>query len=92
MKPLDTNKMTFWIVAFLALFFIESTFLSNGNIIFLLLGAGFTYFGFKKRSKWMVFLRAFLHRDGVNDIMELAHVATMRIHLCFIPLVERDAC
>ncbi|MFC5605104.1 cell wall-active antibiotics response protein LiaF [Sporosarcina koreensis] len=59
MKKMDTNKMTFWIVAFLALFFIEATFLSNGNIIFLLLGAGFTYFGFKKRSKWMVFLGLF---------------------------------
>ncbi|WP_224654149.1 hypothetical protein, partial [Escherichia coli] len=30
-----------------------------GNIIFLLLGAGFTYFGFKRRSKWMTFLGVF---------------------------------
>lgn len=59
MKHLDTNKMTFWIVAFLLLIFVEAIFLSNGNIIFLLLGAGLVYYGFKKRSKWMTFLGIF---------------------------------
>lgn len=59
MKQLDTNKMTFWIVAFLLLIFVEAIFLSNGNIIFLLLGAGLVYYGFKKRSKWMTFLGLF---------------------------------
>ncbi|MBD7985424.1 cell wall-active antibiotics response protein [Sporosarcina sp. Sa2YVA2] len=51
--------MTFWIIAFLLLIFIEAAFLSNGNIIFLLLGAGFTYWGFKKRYKWLTFLGLF---------------------------------
>ncbi|MEZ7172659.1 cell wall-active antibiotics response protein LiaF [Sporosarcina sp. OR05] len=59
MRKLDTSKMTFWIIAFLLLIFVESAFLSNGNIIFLLLGAGFTYFGFKKRTKWMTFVGFF---------------------------------
>ncbi|WP_318241687.1 cell wall-active antibiotics response protein LiaF [Sporosarcina quadrami] len=59
MQKLDTNKMTFWIIAFLLLIFIEAAFLSNGNIIFLLLGAGFTYWGFKKRYKWLTFLGLF---------------------------------
>lgn len=59
MKQFDTSKMTFWIVAFLLLIFVEAIFLSNGNIIFLLLGAGLVYYGFKKRSKWMTFLGLF---------------------------------
>lgn len=59
MNRLNTNKMTFWIIAFSLLIFVEAAFLSNGNIIFLLLGAGFTYWGFKKRSKWMTFLGLF---------------------------------
>ncbi|MDW0118833.1 cell wall-active antibiotics response protein LiaF [Sporosarcina thermotolerans] len=59
MKKLETNKVIFWIAAFLFLIFVETTFLSNGNFIFLLLGAGFIYYGFKKRSKWMTFLGIF---------------------------------
>ncbi|WP_339252291.1 cell wall-active antibiotics response protein LiaF [Sporosarcina sp. FSL W8-0480] len=59
MKKLETNKVIFWIAAFLCLIFVETTFLSNGNFIFLLLGAGFIYYGFKKRSKWMTFLGIF---------------------------------
>lgn len=56
MRQFDTNKMTFWIVAFTLLVFIEAAFLHNGNIIFLLLGGGFLYFGMKRRSKWIALL------------------------------------
>ncbi|MFD1204593.1 MULTISPECIES: cell wall-active antibiotics response protein LiaF [Sporosarcina] len=59
MKQSNTNKITFWLIAFLLIIFFESVFLANGNIIFLLLGAGLTYYGFKKRSKWMTFTGLF---------------------------------
>lgn len=54
-----TNRIAFWLFAFLLLIFIEAAFLTNGNIIFLLLGGGFTYFGFRRRSKWMTILGLF---------------------------------
>jgi len=59
MRAFDTNKMTFWIAAFGLLVFVEAAFLGNGNIIFLLLGAGLLYFGVKKRSKWISFTGIF---------------------------------
>jgi lia operon protein LiaF len=54
MKRLDTSKITFWAFSFLLLIFVEAAFFHNGNIVFVLLGAGLTYYGLKKRSKLLV--------------------------------------
>jgi len=56
MKRIDTSKFAFWVVAFFLLFFVESAFFHNGNIVFVLLGAGLLYYGSRKRSKWMFVL------------------------------------
>ena len=59
MKRIDTNKITFWGFAFLLLIFVEATFFHNGNIVFVLLGAGLLYYGSRRRSKWMFVLGLF---------------------------------
>ncbi|KXH83815.1 cell wall-active antibiotics response protein LiaF [Sporosarcina sp. HYO08] len=59
MNRIETKKMTFWVVAFLLLVFVESAFFHNGNIVFVLFGIGLLYFGTQKRSKWMFILGAF---------------------------------
>lgn len=51
MQRIDTSKITFWGVAFLLLIFVEAMFLHNGNIMFVLFGAGLIYYGMRKRSK-----------------------------------------
>ncbi|CAM3237189.1 cell wall-active antibiotics response protein LiaF [Filibacter tadaridae] len=51
MKRIDTSKIAFWGFVFLLLIFIEATFFHNGNFVFVLLGAGLTYYGLRKRSK-----------------------------------------
>lgn len=51
-----TNKAAILVIGFLALVFIEAVFFSNGNIIFLLLGGIFFYYGFQKREKWTVII------------------------------------
>lgn len=51
MKQLDTNKVAFWSFTLLLLLFVESFFFSNGNFIFVLLGAGLIFYGTRKRSK-----------------------------------------
>ena len=59
MKRIDTSKITFWGFTFLLLIFVESAFFHNGNIVFVLLGAGLIYYGLKKRSKLLLFTRLF---------------------------------
>lgn len=59
MQRIDTSKITFWGFAFLLLTFVEAAFFHNGNIVFVLLGAGLLYYGFRKRSKWLVVLGSF---------------------------------
>lgn len=51
MKNYDTNKVAFFGLAFLLLIFVESFFFGNANILFVLLGVGFIYYGTKQRSK-----------------------------------------
>lgn len=53
MKKFDTNKVAFLVFAFLLLFFVESFFFGNANILYVLLGVGLLYYGTKQRSKWM---------------------------------------
>ena len=59
MKRVDTNRITFWVLAFLLLIFFEAVIFHNGNIVFVLLGAGLLYYGSRKRSKWMFLLGFF---------------------------------
>lgn len=59
MKRVDTSKITFWALAFLLLILFEAVFLHNGNIVFVLLGAGLLYYGSRKSSKWMFLLGFF---------------------------------
>ena len=59
MSRIDTSKITFWGFAFLLLIFMEATFFHNGNIVFVLLGAGLVYYGTRKRSKWTFILGLF---------------------------------
>ena len=54
MKRIDTSKITFWGLTFLLLIFVEAAFFHNGNIVFVLLGAGLIYYGLRKRSKLLV--------------------------------------
>lgn len=51
MKNYDTNKVAFFGLTFLLLIFVESFFFGNANILFVLLGVGFIYYGTKQRSK-----------------------------------------
>ena len=51
MRMFDTNKIAFFALAFLLLIFVESFFFGNANILFVLLGVGFIYYGTKQRSK-----------------------------------------
>ncbi|MEK3936117.1 cell wall-active antibiotics response protein LiaF [Sporosarcina sp. FSL W7-1349] len=59
MNSIDTSKITFWGFLFLLFVFVEAAFFHNGNIMFVLLGAGLLYYGMRKRSKWMVILGLF---------------------------------
>jgi len=59
MDRTNTSKITFWGFTFLLLIFVESAFFHNGNIVFALLGAGFIYYGSKKRSKPFFFIGLF---------------------------------
>ncbi len=59
MNRIDTSKITFWGLIFLLLIFAEVVFFHNGNIVFVLLGAGLIYYGSRRRSKWMVVLGLF---------------------------------
>ena len=59
MRKIETNKLTFWGLAFLVLIFAEATFFHNGNIVFVLLGVGLLYYSSRKRSKWLFILGLF---------------------------------
>lgn len=48
---MKTNKIAFWALAFLLLIISESFLFGNGNFMLVLLGAGFIYFGLRRRSK-----------------------------------------
>lgn len=54
MQTVDTNKVAFFVLAFLLLIFMESFFFGNANILFVLLGAVLLYYGMKQREKWTV--------------------------------------
>ena len=54
MKRNKTERITLWVTAFLLLVFVEAFLFGNGNVIFFFLGAIALYFGFQKRSKWIV--------------------------------------
>ncbi|PID01662.1 hypothetical protein CSV67_12725 [Sporosarcina sp. P2] len=48
----DSTKVSVYLLALLAIAFVESIVFSNGNFIFLLLGWGFLDYGYRKRGKW----------------------------------------
>lgn len=52
MKASPTNKMTFYILGFFLLVFIEAFVLGNANFLYVLFGAILLYYGVKQRSKW----------------------------------------
>lgn len=59
MQQNTTNKFGIIVLGFLALVFIEAVFFSNGNFIFLLLGGGFFYYGYRHWEKWTMITGAF---------------------------------
>ena len=59
MKHIDSSKITFFGITFLLLILVEALLFHNGNIVFVLLGAGLLYYGTRKRSKWMFILGLF---------------------------------
>lgn len=59
MTSKGSNKSALFVISFLVLIFIEAVFFSNGNIIFLLLGGGFLYYGYRKREKWTAIVGLF---------------------------------
>lgn len=80
MKRVDTKQVPFWGFAFLLLIFIEAAFFHNGNIMFVLLGAGLIYYGLRKRTKWTFILGTFF------IIMALLTLWSLRL-LIFTALV-----
>lgn len=52
MAKRESTKISVYILALLAIAFVESMLFSNGNFIFLLLGWGFLDYGYRKREKW----------------------------------------
>ncbi|AXI01405.1 hypothetical protein DV702_14835 [Sporosarcina sp. PTS2304] len=52
----ESSKLGTVAIVFLLLVFIEAVFFSNGNIIFLLLGGGFLYYGYRRQEKWTAIL------------------------------------
>jgi lia operon protein LiaF len=59
MQRIDTNKITFWLFAFVLCIFVESMFFHNGSIVLVFIGAGFIFWGMKKRSKLLFFIGIF---------------------------------
>lgn len=52
----DTNKLSFWVICFFLLLFIELTIFNNGGAFSLLIGAGLLYLSYSKNSpffKWL---------------------------------------
>ena len=52
MAKRESTKISVYILALLAIAFVESMLFSNGNFIFLLLGWGFLDYGYRKRETW----------------------------------------
>lgn len=48
----NSNRVSVYFLALLAVAFVESMLFSNGNFIFLLLGWGFLDYGYRRRGKW----------------------------------------
>ena len=59
MGQIDTSKIAFWGFAFLLLIFLETIFLHNGSIIFVLIGSVLIYYGVRKQSKVRVVIGIF---------------------------------
>lgn len=59
MKRIDTSKISFWGFAFLLLIFLETVFLRNGSIIYVLIGSVLIYYGMRKKSKVRIFIGIF---------------------------------
>lgn len=55
MKNNETNRIAFWVFAFLLVILFESMFFHNGSIITVLFGSVLIYFSLKKHSKWLFF-------------------------------------
>ncbi|MHA6260477.1 cell wall-active antibiotics response protein LiaF [Sporosarcina sp. CAU 1771] len=56
MGQITTNKISFFVLTFLALILIETLFFHNASIFFILIGAVLIHFGMKKHSKQLFFL------------------------------------
>ena len=59
MNRIDTSKISFWGFAFLLLIFLETIFLHNGSIIYVLIGSVLIYYGMRKKSKIRIFIGIF---------------------------------
>ncbi|MFS0577441.1 cell wall-active antibiotics response protein LiaF [Sporosarcina sp. 179-K 3D1 HS] len=77
MDSFSTNKIAFWGFLFLLFVFVEAAFFHNGNIVFVLLGAGLLYYGTRKRSKWTFILGLFF------IIMALLTLWSLRLLIFF---------
>ena len=88
MKRIDTSKVTFWAVSFLLLIFVEACFFHNGNIVFVLLGAGLLYYGSRRRSKWMFVLGLFFIVMALTHIVEFTTSHFRNALVCSYKVVE----
>lgn len=59
MEQIETSKIAFWGFAFLLLIFLETIFLHNGSIIFVIIGSALIYYGMRKQSKVRVIIGIF---------------------------------
>lgn len=59
MQNFTTNKLTFWVICFFLLVFIELTVFNNGGAFSLLLGAGLLYLSFSKNNRLLKWLGIF---------------------------------
>ena len=59
MNRLTTDQLRLILIGFLLLVFAEAAFSHNGSIVFALLGAGFIYYGLRKRHKWLLWSGVF---------------------------------
>ncbi len=52
LQNFTTNKLTFWVLSFFLLVFVELTIFNNGGAFSLLIGAGLLYLSFSKKNRF----------------------------------------
>ncbi|MGE7806032.1 cell wall-active antibiotics response protein LiaF [Lysinibacillus sp. NPDC096215] len=60
LQNFTTNKLTFWVLSFFLLVFVELTIFNNGGAFSLLIGAGLLYLSFSKKIRFFKWTGIFL--------------------------------